>query len=122
MTIDILTNVDEQGHHRPISIWNLTQKLSSNVTSVLTVETNMPRLSVSVVAICSSSLVWYHTTITRKVKLPITCFRRNVSTTSGAVSGSLQSSIFLSNVSPQHSGAIGIGNSIEVKSKCSTYI
>ena len=73
----------------------------------------------SVVAVCTYTSGRHRSTI-RKVKSPSTHFRRIARTTTGAVSGTLQSIISLSNVSPQHSGAIRVGCPSEVKAKSSS--
>ena len=79
----------------------------------------MLRSPASVVAICSSTQKKYYAII-RHINISTTHFTHSISTTSGAVSGTLKGIISLSNVSPQHCGAIRVGYPIQVEAKSST--
>ena len=112
--LTIHTNIDEELHSCPTSIRYLTAKLSCYCTMRPTVECNKFTPSVSVVSrdIRMRFAHCRHPSAIRKVELSSSHLRRSISTASGAVSVALQSIISLSNVSPQHNRAIGVGYSI----------
>ena len=115
VSLTLLTNIDEQAHQCPISIRYLTMKPSCYYTIWPTVECNKSTASISVVSTTKDHR--RHLSAIRKIELPSTHFGKSISAASGVVSGTLQGSRVLSDVSPQHSRAIGVGYTIEDKSK-----